>query len=460
MDSMDWAVTHFGSADLGDLRRNRRLVEVAAALARSPQGTLPGSFGKWADLKAAYRLLWQEEVTYDKIIAPHWDHVRHQCRQPGEYLLIEDNTQLDFTSHRAAKGLGFVGDGRGQGIMLHSTLALRVERWSNNEPVVSVVGLFAQKPWVRDHRPRRKRESKKQRLKRWRESQLWAESLKDVPLPPSGTRQTYIADRESDVYEVYDEFRRQGEREYIVRACWPRALDGQNGSVFQAVTNAPVLGRFSLDLRARPGLRARTASLEVRSCTVTLRPPWRPGGRGQPCRTNVVEAREVDPPAGVKPLHWVLLTSWPVETFEQALRVVRAYSCRWLIEEYHKALKTGVGIEASELSTCRRILSLVGILSVVAVRLLDLKFQAVTAGHDPPDPNSVPAEALRILDSRYQQPPGGWTNATVLIAIARMGGFLARKGDGNPGWLTIWRGMKELLPMLEGFNLSRTERCG
>ena len=96
----------------------------------------------------------------------------------------------------------------------------------------------------------------------------------------------------------------------------------------------------------------------------------------------------------------------------------------------------------------------------MAVRLLDLKFQAVTAGQEPPDPTHVPPEALAIMERHYGRPSGGWTNASTLIAIARLGGFPARKGDGSPGWLTIWRGMKLLIPMAEGFVLGRGERCG
>ncbi len=209
MDSMAWARTHFGAAALGDRRREKRLVRVAAALARKPQGTLPGSFDGWAEMKAAYRLLQQEAVTYEKIIRGHWEYVRAGCREPGEYLLVEDNTQLDYTSHAAAEGLGFVGDGGGRGIMLHSTLALRVERWEEESPRVSVMGLFAQKPWVRQHAPRRRHETKADRLARARESQVWGEALRDVPPPPEGVRQTYVADRESDIYEVYQEFQAQ-----------------------------------------------------------------------------------------------------------------------------------------------------------------------------------------------------------------------------------------------------------
>ena len=114
MSVMDWAAVEFGGAKLGDRRRCSRLVRVAAGLAQDSRGTLPGSFRRWAEAKAAYRLLEQSDVTYDRVIAPHIERVRANCRQSGEYLLIEDTTSLDFTSHLAAQDLGRIGDDGGR----------------------------------------------------------------------------------------------------------------------------------------------------------------------------------------------------------------------------------------------------------------------------------------------------------------------------------------------------------
>jgi len=174
----------------------------------------------------------------------------------------------------------------------------------------------------------------------------------------------------------------------------------------------------------------------------------------------VVEAREVDAPKGVKPIHWVLLTSWSCSTFQKVMRVVKAYSRRWLIEEYHKALKSGAKVEDAQLETADHIQALLGILAVVGVRLLNTKLLASTCPDTPIDPAEFGPEALTILEAEWGKPREGWTNRSVLVAIARLGGFLARKGDGNPGWFTIWRGWQRLMTLVQGFTFARGERCG
>jgi hypothetical protein len=478
MNPRDWALAEFGGADLGDRRRTERLKRVAASLCRKSQGVLPVSFDQWSELKAAYRLLEQPDVRYEQILAPHLARVREECRQMGEYLLIEDTTELDFTSHEAARDLGRIGDDDGRGLFLHSTLAARIDGWNQqSEPGVTVVGLAGQQCWARTMPTiGRGKESKNKRLGRSRESQRWAAVIEQIGRPPENVRWTYMADRESDIYEVFIRCHEQG-WDFIVRANQPRALSQQDGSIFDAVAAAPALGRFSLVLRSRPrqvirpnhkGQRrrvrmahaGRTVELEVRAATVALRGPWRVGGHLGPCQLNVIDAREVNPAAGDEPIHWVLLTSWPCQNFEQSLRVVKAYTRRWLIEEYHKCLKTGTKIQDSQLSTARSISALLGILAVAAVRLLDRKLLAVTFPKEAVEPSEVGEEVLTILQAHYGRPPDGWTNESLLRAVAKLGGFPGRKGDGSPGWLTLWRGWNDLMLLVRGFNLARGEKCG
>jgi hypothetical protein len=478
MDPKDWAVTEFGGADLGDLRRSKRLVRVAEALCQESHGTLPGSFSDWSELKAAYRLFEEPDVRYEDILTAHLVRVREECRRRGQYLVVEDTTELDFTSHQAAEDLGRIGDDGGRGLWLHSTLAMRIEKWTEaQEPLVTVLGLAAQHCWARTMPTvGRGKEKKKERLERERESQRWAAALEQIGPPPQGVRWTYVADRESDIYEVFLRCR-EHDWDFIVRANQPRALSQEDGSVFEAVAAAPVLGRFQLKLRARrrrvirPNHKrqrrrvrlahpARTVELEVRASAVQLRGPWRPGGWLESCPMNVVEVKEVNPREGDEPIHWVLLTNWPCQSFEQVLRVVRAYSRRWLIEEYHKCLKTGTKIEDSQLSEARGIEALLGILAVAAVRLLNRKLLARTFPREPVVPAEVGEAVLAILEAHYARPRGGWTNASFLTAVAKLGGFPGRKGDGSPGWLTIWRGWVLLVAMARGFELGRSEKCG
>lgn len=456
-----WAHSEFAPARLGDPRRSARLVKLASSLARSPGGTLPQALPRWADLKAAYRLLSQPRVTYLGILAPHWARTRAACQQPGEYLLIEDTTELDYTDHPATAELAPIGNGRGRGLRLHTTLAVRVEQWTgDHRPEGLVVGLFGQQ-CTHEEQPAPKKEKRGQRLQRARRSQRWAAVLIGVGPPPAASRWIYVADRESDFYEPIQRCRQQGV-DFIIRAYQDRRLAGGGGRLRQALARAPVLGNLKIELRARGGQPARTARVEVRHLRAELSGPWRPGG-GQPdFAAHVVEVCEVDPPAGVEPLHWTLLTSLSGATWEEACRIVGRYSARWWIEEYHKALKTGAGVEDSQLEHARRLESLVAVLAVVAVRLLSAKWLARVRADEPMPEAEVGPEALAILQAKLGAPRGGWTRQNVLIAIARLGGFLARRGDGWPGWQTIWRGWHRLRWMCEGLQtLSTTPKtCG
>ncbi len=449
----DWAVKEFSAACLGDERRTKRLVKVAETVAASPGKTLPEAMGGWAALKAAYRLFDGEDATHQRITAPHRERTLAACRAGGEHFIVEDTTSLSYASHEAAKGLGPISAGDAKGIMLHTTLALRVERWtSRGEPEVSIEGFIGQRPWVRKGPKKKGRETKAQRLARSRESERWAKVFDETGGPPEGCRWTYIADREGDIFRVMWDCR-QGDVDFIIRAMHPRRLVGAEGSPFDAVASSPVLGRFTVAVRARPGVPARTAMMELRAVRVTLRPPKHGGAAFEPLEVNVVEAREVDAPEGVEPIHWVLLTSWPVETFEEALRVVRGYEKRWLIEEYHKALKTGAGMEKSELQTRGRLEALLGILAVAAARLVNMKLLARSQPAERVPRGSLGGEVFDILKARFGEPAEGWTNRDVLVGIARLGGFLARKSDGDPGWITIWRGWRNLMLMIQGLEI-------
>jgi hypothetical protein len=258
-------------------------------------------------------------------------------------------------------------------------------------------------------------------------------------------RWIYVADRESDIYEVFERCGAAGV-EFIVRAQFARALAQEDRSVFEAVASAPRLGRFELELRTRGEALARRAQLEVRTYRARLRGVWRPEGMRPDLAVNIVEVREAEA-SGIR---WVLLTSLPCENIDQGRHIATRYARRWLIEEYHKALKSGANVEASQLESAQGLQALLGILAVVAVRLLNFKLLARSQPLRKVDAELLGAEELALLTQEFGQPKEGWTYGNVLVAIARMGGFLARTGDGSPGWLTIWRGWQQLSLMAHG----------
>jgi hypothetical protein len=457
-----WAQEEFAFADLGEPRLNKRVVKIATNLAANPGGTLPQAFADWAELKAAYRFFDNPRVNFPKVMQPHLERTRLACREPGEYLFIEDTSAVDFSTHPRTQGLGVIGDGQGKGFELHSALAVRVEGWTlEQRPEGQVVGLFDQQ--CRRPKPAPEGETRAERLSRRRKSSWWAEAFQRVGCPPEGCRWIYIADRESDCYEPIQICQGQG-IDFIIRACQDRRLADGAGKLKEALAGALELGQGTVELRSRGGEAARTAIVELRSVQVDLDGPWRPGGCQEPLRgVRLVEVRELHAPEEVRePLHWILLTSLPCQTLAQLRQIVGRYTARWWVEEYHKALKSGAGVEDSQLENAGRLEPLIAVLAIVAVRLLSTKMLARSRPEGSEARESLGPEALEILERRFGRPKGGWTNCKLLVSIARLGGFLARKHDGMPGWQTIWRGWQRLIWMCEGLETIKNQgsTCG
>jgi hypothetical protein len=456
-----WAQMEFALVQLGDQRRTQRLVKLATRLAERPGGTLPQALPQWEELKAAYRFFSRPENTHEQILRPPWERTLAACLEPGEYLLIEDTTLLDYSPHRATTGLGIIGDG-GRGLCLHSTLAMRVMAWDlEQKPEAVVVGLLGQQCWAQTPRPAG--ETRGSRLWRnTRSSKRWAEVLKTAPVSPTGNTWTYVADREADFYEPIQRCQQRGV-DFVIRACHNRRLADGAGRLGDQLPQATVLGTVELELRARPGVAARRARVQCSCTTACFSGPWRPGGWQEDlAELQVLEVKEIEPPAEVEPLRWILLTSLACSSLTEARRIVGRYTARWHIEEYHKALKSGAGIEDSQLKQAYRLESLIAVLSLVAIRLLNTKLLAAACPDQALEPDQVGVEALQILAQRFGAPKTGWTQSTFWWAVARLGGFIGRKGDGSPGWQNIWRGWQRLIWMTEGLdNFNHLQkRCG
>jgi len=448
----------FGNVKLGDKRRTARLIQVAAAFAAGSccdgGGTITSVIALPHQAKAAYRLFDCTDVTHEAVLSGHVQWVHEQLTDPGVYLLIEDTTTAEFQGLKKAKGLGPIGESYTRGFWLHNTLALRLDEKLEQ---CEILGLAAQKAWARPvERPKRRKsngrgkESNYARQRREdRESMRWAASLADLPARSPMVQYIYVADRESDIYEVFQRCQLYSVSS-VIRASYPRALAGEfEGSDLKTVVRlAKVLGTIDVEI-AREN---RTAKVEVRSATVELRGPARPGGRLKNLMLNVVQAREVNPPPGCEAVCWILLSDLPVETLEQCTRIINIYRRRWLIEELHKAMKTGLKLEQSQLSDYRRLSALAAVVSVAAVFLLDLKWKTRSVGDQPLTRRERETPMVTILE-RLHPPRQTPTQKWVGTSIAKLGGFMGRKGDGPPGWLTLWRGWQTLLILLRGYEL-------
>jgi len=446
LDVDAWSEQQFGTCDLHDIRRTRRAVKMGIQFAGHPDGTTPTQTETWADLKAAYRLFDQKHVTFQALCTPHWRATR-ACA-PGTWLLIGDTTEVEFGIQRQVAGLGPTGDGDGRGFFLHSSLMIHAE-------TEEVAGLAGAELYHRVPAP--PNESASAKKKRDRESEVWGRVVTQVGPPPAGARFVHVFDAGADNYEVYCHLQLQ-RSDWVVRvAQHHRNVEDCMGRLMplsDLVRQQPLAGTYRLALRARPGQPSRTANLQVRFAPLTMPVPTFASPFTKQCGIPsipmfVVEVREVNAPAGVEPLRWVLLTSVEVKTFGQAWEVIGWYEKRPVVEDYHKCLKTGTRVEERQYETSARLERVTGMLSVVAVRLLQMKFVA-RADPDRPAEQLVPAAWLRMLGAIRKGRHKLDTVGQFFRSLAMLGGFLGRKGDGQPGWLTIWRGFEKLRLCIRG----------
>lgn len=441
-----WAQLNFGSCQLGDKRRTNRLIEVAEQVASNPSASLPNQIERWGDLKAAYRLFDRDEVTFEAIARPHWERTRQSAQ--GRCLVIGDTTEIDFGKDRQIEGIGETGNGSGQGFLLHNALLVHAD----SEAIIGVAGQTIH--YRKKKRKSKKKENAAQRMKRKRESEVWGKVIDDIGEPAEGVEYVQVFDRGADNFEVYCHLL-QNRSQWVIRAAKLNryVLSGESEERMQLKDYLPRLkrlGQYTLSLRARPGQSAREAQIEVRVGRIKIpRPrhvsPWVRKLKQPPIAMNVIEVVEVNAPRGVTPIRWVLLTSLPVQTFDAAWQIIGYYEMRWLVEEYHKALKTGCRTEFRQLKTAGRLEALVGLTSVVAVRLLKLKSLA-RVDPEVPAQRVVPRIWLRMLKLARKRLPRvhDLTVGQFYREVAKLGGFLGRKGDGDPGWITIWRGWEKL----------------
>jgi hypothetical protein len=458
LDVGEWAEQQFGTCELGDQRRTKRMVKFAAQAAAKPDASTPQQTERWADCKAAYRMFDRKDVTFDAVIAPHCAATR--AVGPGTWLVINDTTEINFGYDRDLPGVGRVGSiAEGRGFYLHTAMIAAADSQE-------LVGLAAQDLYAR---PLQKvaRVNSARRKKLARETEVWGRVIDRVGLPPAEARFVHVCDRGADDFEVYCHLLEQ-RAGWVIRAAQLTRLvdDCQNGerSLEQVLADQEAVGSYELAVRANKNQPARTALLEVRCVRIIMPQPRSGVSRYVRLRgvteipMGAVEVREVHPPQGVEPLRWVLLTSEPVRGFADAWRIIEWYEKRPLIEEYHKCLKTGCRVEARQYQTGDRLAPVIGLLSVLAVRLLHLK---TVAREQPNQPAAevVPAEWLTALPLLIKQRALLTTTREFFRGLASLGGFLGRKGDGEPGWQTIWRGLETLLLCLRGAKAIRN-KCG
>ena len=438
-ETEDWAAAETKSADLGDERLNQRLALILRRLADQPERSIPAASQGWSETQAAYRFFDNERVTAEKVLEPHREATLQRVGQHPVVLCVEDTSDLDFTSKPHIQGLGPLSYEATQGINIHPMLAIT--------PEGLCLGVLDWWRWVRDANDHggKDRQNRLSRPLEEKESLRWVEGYKKVSElqgQVGETRLVYMADRDSDLFELFAAAE-QGQAAWLIRAAQDRAVVG-GGLIWEKVSQSPSLGEVEFDLPAGRGRSRRRVVQSLRATRVLLRPPYRPDKKLAPVEVTAILAREDDPPAGEEPIEWLLLTNLPVESFEDACEKVQWYLGRWQIEVFFRTLKSGCKVEQLQLQTRERLEVALALYLIVAWRVLYL----TRLGRTLPDLSCEIAfsaqewQAVYIVVKRQKPPSEPPRLQEVLTLVASLGGFLARRGDGPPGPKAIWIGLQ------------------
>ena len=467
---------NFGNAQLGDVRRTRRLARTADLMCRRPGGSLPQKLRNPKDLRAFYRLMNCDQVTHEAILASHRQATMKTISQMGSTVLVlHDATELDFTAHRSLEDLGQIGNGHHRGFIAQNSLAVDPE-------TRQVLGLCNQvlhrrATVAKDETIAEKRERES------RESLLW---LKGTEPLPASSQLVDVCDQGADTFEFLEHEVNSGRR-FVIRAAYDRGcLIGHDDASTSASSHLrtyaaelPEAGRWTLSVTSRVEMKspkkngkkvqivrtARNAELAVAFAPVQIKPPSKKNGShgSTPLKVWIIRVWEVDPPEGQERLEWFLITNEPVLTFEDVYRVVGWYECRWIIEEYHKGMKTGCKIESPQFTNEERLQPAIALISIVTLTLLAMRDASRR-------PDAKTRKATEIISKDYVAVLSAWRHGKVRMdwtihdfyyAMARLGGHQNRKNDHPPGWQVIWEGWKELQAMVCGADVIKLlNKCG
>jgi hypothetical protein len=410
-------------------------------------------------MQAAYRFLSNDDVEFETLLQPHYAATEQRIGdldQGSVVLVPQDTTSVNYSALEDVEGLGPIGttvDGA-QGLHLHSSLAMTVQ----GVPL----GFVDAQCWARDPQEFGKKAKRAALPIEDKESWRWIKSYQAVAAVQRRNPQVQlvsVGDREADIYELFEEaLREPGGPKLLVRAKHDRKVQDEQERLFETIRGKPIAGYQAIQLPRQKNRPARAAKLAIRFAAVTLCPPKSKPQLG-PLEVQMVLAQEEDAPAGAEPIEWALLTTAAVDNFEQACEKVAWYTQRWGIEVFHRTLKSGCRIEDRRLGHGDRLQACLAIDMVVAWRIHHM----TKLGREVPD---LPAEAYFDSDecqvlianerknrNRPKDAPAPSLREAIRM-IAKLGGFIGRKSDGEPGTETLWRGLLRLDGMTEGWRLA------
>jgi hypothetical protein len=472
MKTSDWATKEFDGINLCDKRLNDRLIKMAGQFISSTESPINKACGNWGETKAAYRFFQNDSIDYKDIIQHHSKNTAFRATEEKVILAIQDTTYYNYTSHPKTKGLGLLSRFTGKhkkdiltrGIYMHTTMAINTDGLP--------LGLLDQKITAREVLSEEKIAIKKRSHNialpieekesiRWLESmRVSAEIFKD-----DDTTVVTVADRESDIYDLFllaDKL----DTNYLIRASHNRKI---NKSAIHSDISGEFLwdyfekrkseGEMLIEVPAKDNQPKRIAACKIKIGKISVLPPRSyKGEKSNRLALTIftIQVVEDEPPKGVSKLEWMLHTNIPVENYDEAIEKINWYCLRWRIEVYFKVIKSGFNVERCRLETADRLIRYLAVISIVAWRVFWLTLVTRTSSSTPIS-ELLGDEEWKILFVKFNPgskvPERSPPLKIAIIWVAKLGGFLGRKGDGSPGITYIWRGLQKLFDLLAGARL-------
>jgi len=448
IDRVGELVREIAGADFGDERLRKRGMRLMETLGAEPARSLPRAISDGAGLEAAYRFFNNEAVTPTTLLEPHVLATIERAKGHEEILVLHDTTTMSFNPDGKREGLGRVRSA-GQAFFAHFSLALASN--GTREPL----GVLAMSTYIRGETKSDKKEQAR-----------WGEQIVEVADRFDPARTIHVIDREGDDFELFAQLT-QGEYRFVIRVAHDRVLapdetqtthklrETLSRVTAQATREVPLsrrpkAARSPKQLQIHPPREGRDATLSFGVASISLRrPKMQLRTLPETIQLRVVRVWEPSPPEGETPVEWTLVTTEPVETTEELLRVVDHYRARWTIEEYFKALKTGCSYGKRQLESLDALLNVLALYVPIAWQLLRFRSQARRTP-DAPATTVLTKTQLAVLRKFRRKPlPEEPTAREVMLAVAALGGHL--KHNGEPGWQSLGAGYEKLMTLADGW---------
>lgn len=446
-DPIEWFGEELKDAEFGDKRLTIRFKKLVEGLSQNSEESIPAALDTWSETCAAYRFFSNKKVTAEKIFLPHKQGTLRRIINEKVVLLPQDTSEINYSSKTDIEGLGPLSTETYRGFLLHPVLAVTPERLC--------LGTLSNEMWVR--KSIGNKELNRDRAIEDKESIRWIkgfELAEHVAKEAPNTLVVSIADREGDIYEFFQQtegVRKTGGAHWLIRSHYNRVASkkehGANQGLWDVVRKREPAATVEFTLPKRGNIPARRVKQEIRFACVKLGGSRRKGKGLPPLKVTAVLATEINATGNTKPLEWLLISSLPIADAKGASKLFDWYLCRWEIELFFKILKSGCSIERLQLEHVERLFKCVSLYMIIAWRIMYIR----SIGQKYPEKSCTLVFRESEWKSVYcrlhkkkplpEEPPN---LREMVILVARLGGFLARKSDGFPGIQTMWKGLQRM----------------